>query len=71
MTDSLANVSTSLLRERVNKRLGSKHDLSYISLVKHGRRGSPALRDVVRQEMAKILDEAAAAVRSSEPVEKN
>lgn len=66
MTQDLANVSTALLRLRVNKRLRTRHSLSYISRVKHGHEGSPSLQDVVRQEMAKILDEAAAAVRAPE-----
>ena len=66
MSEDLASVSTEVLRQRVNARLGSRHDHSYISRVKHGRAGSPSLRDVVRQEMAKILDEAAAAARAPE-----
>ncbi len=54
------SVSTTLLRERVNKRLRTKHSLSYISRIKHGRAGSPSLRDVVAQEIARMLSEAAA-----------
>lgn len=57
----LATVSTSLLRDRVNKRLRTKHSLSYISRVKNGRAGSPSLRDVVAQEVARIYTEAAKA----------
>jgi hypothetical protein len=66
MTQDLANVSTALLRQRVNKRLRVTHSLSYISRVKHGKAGSPSLRDVVNQEVAKILSEAFEAVQPAD-----
>lgn len=63
MTNGLATVSTAVLRQRVNKRLRTKHSLTYMSRVKNGHAGSASLQDVTRQEAASILEEAAAALR--------
>lgn len=54
----LAKVNLKLLTERVNKRLTTSYDDPYISRVRRGMGGSPALQDVVQQEEAKILREA-------------
>lgn len=54
----LAKVNLKILTERVNDRLGTRHDEPYMCKVRNGK-GNPALRDVVRQEEIKILREAA------------
>lgn len=55
----LAKVNLKILTERVNDRLGTRHDEPYMSKVRAGNAGSPSLRDVCRQEEAKLLREAA------------
>ncbi len=55
----LAKVNLKILTERVNRRLQTRHDEPYMSKVRGGIAGSPSLKDVCRQEEAKILLEAA------------
>jgi hypothetical protein len=57
----LAKVNLKILTERVNERLGTRHDEPYMSKVRSGIGGAPALQDVCRQEEAKMLREAAEA----------
>ncbi len=57
----LAKVNLKILTERVNERLGTGHDEPYMSKVRGGSAGSPSLRDICRQEEAKLLREAAEA----------
>jgi len=60
----LAKVNLGILTDRVNKRLRMAYDYSYMSKVRGGSGGSPSLRDICRQEEAKIFREAADAVES-------
>lgn len=55
----LAKVNLKILTQRVNVRLGTGHDEPYMSKVRGGNSGSPSLRDICRQEEAKLLREAA------------
>jgi hypothetical protein len=57
----LAKVNLKLLKERVNKRLSKNYDEPYLSRARSGKAGSAALQDIVHQEEAKILKEAAEA----------
>ena len=63
----LAKVSLRILAERVNKRLGTKHDEPYMSKVRRGEAGSPALQDITRQEIVAMLNEAAEAASAHQP----
>lgn len=68
MNQTLANVSTRILTQRVNRRLKTKSRESYISRVKHGKAGSASLKDVVNQEVIALLEEARAArIRDRNP----
>lgn len=57
----LARVNLKILTERVNERLGTRHDEPYMSRVRAGASGSAALRAIVREEETKMLREAAEA----------
>jgi hypothetical protein len=63
MPEGLVTVSTSILRQRVNKRLGKNFSLSHISQVKHGKKGAASLRDIVKQVSESMILEAADAIR--------
>lgn len=60
----LAKVNLGILTQRVNKRLGTRHDEPYMSKVRRGEAGSSALQDIVRQEIAAMLSEAAEAAKA-------
>lgn len=62
----LANVSNRLLTQRVNRLLDANHSESWISQVRQEKEGSAALRKVVRDEVAVMLQEAADAAKSQE-----
>lgn len=55
-----AKASLKLLTDKVNEALETHHSETYVSSVRGGRRGSPALRRIVHQIEAEILREAAA-----------
>lgn len=56
-----AKANLALLTDRVNDTLGTGYSYTYISSVRGGKSGAPALRRVVHQLEAEILREAAAA----------
>lgn len=60
----IANVSNRLLTQRINAMLGTNYGESYISQVKGGREGAPALRKLVKDEISAMLTEAAEAARA-------
>lgn len=55
----LAKVNLNILTERVNRLLGTRHDISYMAKVRQGSAGSSALQKVTNDEIAKMLQEAA------------
>lgn len=61
----IANVSNRLLTQRINESLGTNYGESYISKVRLGKDGAPALRKLVREETAKMLQEAADAAKAA------
>jgi len=61
----LATVSNRLLTQRVNALLGTAHDESYISQVRQGKAGAPALKKVVKDEVTAMLTEAAQAAATA------
>jgi hypothetical protein len=60
----LAKVNLKILTERVNRLLGTSHDEPYMAKVRQGNAGSPALRHVVAEETACMLQEAADAAKA-------
>lgn len=60
----IANVSNRILTQRVNEILETNHSESWISQVRQGKEGSAALRKIVRDEVAAMLQEAADAARA-------
>lgn len=60
----LAKVNLKILTERVNRLLGTSHDEPYMAKVRQGNAGSAALRHVVQQETAAMLQEALDATRA-------
>lgn len=61
----LAKVNLKILTERVNRLLGTGHDEPYMAKVRQGNAGSAALQKVTRDEIAKMLQEAATAASVS------
>ena len=59
----LATVSLEVLAKRINSLLGTTHSTTYISGVRNGNAGSPALRHLVQEATATILQEAADAAK--------
>jgi hypothetical protein len=60
----LAKVNLTVLTARVNRVLGTSHDEPYMSKVRAGNAGSAALQKVTRDEIAKMLQEAAEAAKA-------
>lgn len=61
----LAKVNLKILTERVNRLLGTGHDEPYMAKVRAGNAGSAALQKVTRDEIAKMLCEAAEAAKAA------
>lgn len=61
----LVKISLKVLTERINCRLGTGYDETYLSRVRRGIAGAPALQDVVKSEEARILQEAADAAKAA------
>lgn len=59
----IAKVSLEVLTQRVNAILGTTYGSNYLSQVRLGKAGSAALRKVVREETAAMLQEAAEAAK--------
>lgn len=60
----LAKVNLKILTERVNRLLGTSHDEPYMAKVRSGQAGSAALRHIVAEETAAMLQEAADAAKA-------
>lgn len=60
----LANVSNRLLTQRVNDLLEENYSESWISQVRQGKQGSAALRKIIRDVSAAMLQEAADAAKA-------
>lgn len=60
----LAKVNLKILTERVNRLLGTSHDEPYMAKVRQGQAGAPALRHIVAEETATMLQEAAEAAKT-------
>lgn len=60
----LTKVPLEALTRRVNKRLGTTYLATTISSARNGNGGSPALVEIIRQETASLLQEAADAAKA-------
>lgn len=63
---SPVRVDAQALADAINKRLGTKYRRAYIGAVRSGKNpvGHPALRDLILEEEARMIREAAAATES-------
>jgi hypothetical protein len=61
----LATVPLEALTQRVNKRLGTSYKPQTISTARNGNGGAAALVEIIRQETAAMLQEAADAAKEA------